>query len=221
LFLRLSDLPGTNPGPNVAIIDSGVHAGHPHVQGIAGGVGIDAVGSLSDDFVDRLGHGTAVAAVVREKAPAAGLFCIKVFDRDLRATGDALVAALRWARLTEVRIVNLSLGTSNAAYETALEEEIVAATHAGIVIVAAAPDAETRWLPGALPGVVAVRMDMTLPRDVCEITIGEDARISARASGYPRPIPGVSPDRNLKGLSFAVANVTGLIARAWPDWRTG
>jgi hypothetical protein len=32
-----------------------------------------------------------------------------------------------------------------------------------------------------------------------------------RASGYPRPIPGVPPERNLKGISFAVANATGLL----------
>jgi hypothetical protein len=32
-------------------------------------------------------------------------------------------------------------------------------------------------------------------------------------SGYPRPVPGVPPERNLKGISFAVANVTGLLAR--------
>jgi hypothetical protein len=35
-----------------------------------------------------------------------------------------------------------------------------------------------------------------------------------RASGFPRPIPGVPPERNLKGLSFAVANATGLLAVA-------
>jgi hypothetical protein len=33
------------------------------------------------------------------------------------------------------------------------------------------------------------------------------------ASGYPRPIPGVPPERNISGLSFAVANVTGFLAR--------
>ena len=33
------------------------------------------------------------------------------------------------------------------------------------------------------------------------------------ASGFPRPIPGVSPARNLGGISFAVANVTGVLAR--------
>ena len=34
-----------------------------------------------------------------------------------------------------------------------------------------------------------------------------------RASGYPRPIPGVSPELNLHGVSFAAANVSGFLAR--------
>jgi hypothetical protein len=42
-----------------------------------------------------------------------------------------------------------------------------------------------------------------------------------RAAGYPRPIPGVPPERNLKGLSFAVANVTGVVARLLADADAG
>ena len=37
--------------------------------------------------------------------------------------------------------------------------------------------------------------------------------VVCRASGFPRPVPGVPPERNLKGTSFAVANVTGVLAR--------
>jgi len=33
-----------------------------------------------------------------------------------------------------------------------------------------------------------------------------------RAAGYPRPIPGVPVEQNLRGLSFAVANATGVLA---------
>jgi subtilisin family serine protease len=72
----------------IAIIDSGVHAAHPHVQGVAGGIGIDDHGRLHDDYVDRLGHGTAVTAVIREKAPEAEIWAVKVFDRELHATAD-------------------------------------------------------------------------------------------------------------------------------------
>ena len=83
---------GTRP-VRVAVIDSGVHAAHPHVQGVSGGVGIDSTGRAHDDYVDRLGHGTAVTAVIREKAPSAEILAVKVFDRELAATGMALVAA--------------------------------------------------------------------------------------------------------------------------------
>jgi hypothetical protein len=34
------------------------------------------------------------------------------------------------------------------------------------------------------------------------------------ASGFPRPLPGVPPSRNLNGISFAVATMTGFVARA-------
>jgi hypothetical protein len=204
----------------VAVIDSGVHAAHPHVQTVAGGVGIDDGGHPHDDFVDRLGHGTAVTAVIREKAPDAAIVAIKVFDRQLTATGVALVAALGWARTAGVHIVNLSLGTTNADHESALAAEVRLLTAAGTVVIAAAPQPEHRWLPGALPGVVGVTLDMSMPRDTCLATTNAHGEVRIAASGYPRPIPGVPPEKNLKGLSFAVANASGLVARAWPEWRS-
>ncbi len=36
-----------------------------------------------NDFVDRIGHGTAVAAAIREKAPGVELIAAKIFDRQL------------------------------------------------------------------------------------------------------------------------------------------
>jgi subtilisin family serine protease len=203
----------------IAVIDSGVHAAHPHVQGVVGGVGIDDLGHTHDDYVDRLGHGTAVTAVIREKAPAADVWAVKVFDRELSASGRALIAALAWARHAGAQLVNLSLGTTNTEYESDLRTEVAAAAASGALIIAAAPDDRKRWLPGALPGVVRVTLDMALPRDQLRAFTDEGGEITIAASGYPRPIPGVPPERNLKGLSFAVANATGLLARAWPDWR--
>ena len=42
----------------------------------------------------------------------------------------------------------------------------------------------------------------------------EDGGVVFRASGFARPIPGIDPRRNLHGISFAVANMTGFLARA-------
>lgn len=197
----------------VAVIDSGVHATHPHVQGVAGGIGIDAHGQERADYTDRLGHGTAVTAVIREKVPDAEIVAVKVFDAELAATGLALLGAIDWAVTHRARLINLSLGTTNVAHESALADAVRRARQADVFVIAAAPQPGSRWLPGALGGVVAVAVDWTLPRDVCRAEITPDGEIYLSASGFPRPIPGVPPERNLKGPSFAVANATGLLAR--------
>lgn len=214
-ILRLDALAGlTGRGVRVAIIDSGVHAAHPHVQGIAGGLAFDDFGDAHPDYVDRLGHGTAVTAVIREKAPAAEVWALKVFDAQLATTTAALVAALEWAVHQRVHLVNLSLGTPSRDHAPALARAVADALQAGVTIVAAGPTPQTSWLPGSFPGVLAVSVDWTMPRDHCALDSSRAEHPRAAASGYPRPIPGVPPERNLRGLSFAVANVSGLMARA-------
>ena len=197
----------------IVVVDSGVHAAHPHVNGVSDGVGVDAAGGFHPDFVDRLGHGTAVAAAIREKAPTAELLIAKVFDRELAATGAALVAACEWAIAQRADIVNLSLGTANVQHERALTAVIADLRASGAVMIAAGLQDGVRWLPGTLTGAWSVTLDWALPRDQCRAVVGADREIAFTASGFPRPIPGVPPEKNLKGLSFAVANVTGLVAK--------
>ena len=214
--IRAAALGGaTGRGIRVAVIDSGVHAGHPHVGAVDPGVAFDAAGIAGDDTVDRLGHGTAVAAAIREKAPDAVILPVKVFDRELRATADALVAAITWATAARVHLINLSLGTTNPAHRVGLAAALVEAVRGGASLVAAAEDAGTAWLPGSLPLAVGVTVDWTCSRDEAVVDVTEEGavrRLRVRASGYPRPIPGVSPEHNLKGVSFAVANATGVLA---------
>jgi hypothetical protein len=121
----------------------------------------------------------------------------------------ALVAAIDWATSRGVRLVNLSLGTSDVAHESALLAAVERAVAANVLIVSAVDPGGTRWLPGSLPGVVRVELDWECPRE--EVRVLEDGRL-LRASGYPRDIPGVPREKNLKGISFAVANATGWLA---------
>jgi hypothetical protein len=60
-----------------------------------------------------------------------------------------------------------------------------------------------------LPGVIRVGLDASCPRNQFRVN-GE----TFYASGFPRSIEGVPPERNLSGISFAVANMTGFVARA-------
>jgi subtilisin family serine protease len=200
----------------IAIIDSGVHAAHPHVGGVAGGVGIDDEGREHGDYTDRLGHGTAVTAAIKEKAPDAELFAVKVFDRMLSTRVANLIHAIDWAARNQMHVANLSLGTARPEHEAILRDAVDRARTRGVVIVAARDDGGVRWLPGSLPGVISVQLDWSCPRDEYRV-VESEGRTVFRASGYPREIPGVPPDRNLNGISFAVANMTGFVARARAD----
>jgi subtilisin family serine protease len=163
----------------IAIVDSGINAEHPHVGGIAGGVSL-----VSDDYVDHVGHGTAVAGAIREKAPDAELYAVKIFDRRLSTKFHVLQRALEWCDENRMDVINLSVGTTKPLPEIA-----------PIVV--------------SVSGFIAVQPDPACPRDAYFYREG-----TFYASPHPRPIPGVPVERNLQGASFAVANMTGFVARA-------
>ncbi|MGH7500943.1 MAG: S8 family serine peptidase [Longimicrobiales bacterium] len=217
----------------VAVIDSGVVGGHSHVGDVEAGIRIRVDGE-DDDTIDQIGHGTAVAAAILEKAPCARIVPVRVFDRHLATTAHTLAHAIRWAVEHDCRLINLSLGTANPEHEALLAEAVTYARLHGSLIVSPGEQNGVHWLPGSLEGAMPVQLDWMCPRDrIRVVAMVPDAatRESAsagdlliHASGYPRPIPGIPPERNLHGVSFAVANVTGFLAlllEARPDVRTG
>jgi subtilisin family serine protease len=183
----------------IAVIDSGVNPRHPHITSLAGGVSIGREGS----FLDTLGHGTAVMAAIQEKAPDAEYFAVKLFHDELRATTDELLQAIQWTIDNGMDVVNLSLGTRNGKRASEFEKLIVNGTK----LVAAKETDGALCYPGCLPGVLAVGLDWEVDRDSYVVRDG-----TYYTSGYPRPIPGMPLQQNLNGISFAVANITGLIA---------
>ena len=202
--------PGEGEGIRVAVVDSGIAARHPHVGQVAAGVSL--VGDDPHDTADRLGHGTAVAAAIREKAPACTLVPVRVLDRSLATSARTLCEAIRWAAGEGIHILNLSLGTSSAAHRPAFEAALGVAAGQGLLVVSARGEAGNWWYPGSLPGVVGVVADASCPR--MSVGLVDDALgRGLAASPWPRPIPGVVAERNLSGVSFAVANAAGLLAR--------
>jgi subtilisin family serine protease len=199
----------TGAGIRIAVIDSGVSRNHPHVGPVHHGVSL--VGDDPDDWTDRIGHGTAVAAAIREKAPDAELIPVRVLDGPLATSARILARAIHWAIDAEVHIVNLSLGTTNVAHIPLFEDALRHASERGVLVVSAARHLDTPWYPGALPDALGVVVDMNAPRDGLRLT-RDGADTWLEASPYPRPIDGVPVDRNLSGVSFAVANVSGLLA---------
>lgn len=208
----------TGKGVRVAVIDSGVHPDHPHIDAARIGVGVTimpdgAIVEGPDAILDRLGHGTAVTAAIQEKAPDADILPVRVFRDGLKASAAALIAAIRWSIAAEADIVNLSLGSLNPAHEAAFAQIADVAAEAGVLLVAAREANGTPCYPGSLSQVIGVALDWDIPRETYRMMV-EDGQSVFPASGYPRPIPGVPLQRNLYGISFAVAQMAGFVARA-------
>lgn len=206
----------TGQGVRIATIDSGVAPRHPHLGAVIGGASIQEDGTIRvglEHVVDRLGHGTAVMAAIQEKAPAADYLAVKVFHDSLATNAATLLRAIDWCIAQDVAVVNLSLGTVNALHRNAFAGVADDASAAGCLLVAAREANGQPCYPGTLPRVIGVDLDWDCPRDAYRCVTSADGT-TFRASGYPRAVPGVPPARNLHGISFAVANMSGFVARA-------
>lgn len=199
----------------IAVIDTGVNPWHSHVRGRVEGcrVLVGADGSIREDgdFRDPVGHGTAVAGVLREALPEAVLFAVRVFG-DGATTYPSLVArGILRAAAEGCRVLNLSLGVAPGPGADLLAQACEAAAEAGCVLVAPALLDRPGLLPAALPRVCRALADEGLFPG--EVLPAPGAPGTWRAAGRPRDLPGLPPGANLWGSSFACARVAAHLAR--------
>jgi subtilisin family serine protease len=199
-----------NQPVRIGVLDSGVCGTHPHVGKIVDGITITADG-VAAGYEDNLGHGTAVAAIIHHLNPDADLVAVKIFDDKLATSLRAVIRAIDWCLDHDIQVINLSLGTLNPEYRSAFEDAVERTREAGAVIVSALEMSGDPALPGSLAGVIGVME-------------GEEYQVCHRygkpvytAQPYPRDIPGVPRERNLKGVSFAVARISAKVAETWSD----
>jgi subtilisin family serine protease len=212
--MKPASRPGNEPF-RIGVIDTGVNPWHSHVRGAVRGLRIflDADGRIreDDDFRDLVGHGTAVAGILRQGLPEAELFVVRVFDRDLASYPSLVARALLRAAAEECKIINLSLGMLPGPGADVLAEACRAVQEAGSVLVAAGHPEKAGLLPASLPGVTGVvAADHLKPG---EVTVKPGRTYSHEASGWPRDLTGLPPGANLWGNSFACARVTLELAR--------
>jgi subtilisin family serine protease len=160
---------------------------------------------------DVNGHGTACAALLAHLAPGAALYAVKIFDRELRAAQEALIAAIRWAVAERIPIINLSLGTVGGERLHELHSACREAVAAGSTLIAAAPQSGPPSYPATFEEVIAVGEERALGE--MELRFVGRPGLDFLASGYARLQPGVPPEMNFKGPSFAAARVAAIAAR--------
>src|SRR5512143_509035 len=93
----------TGRGVRLAVIDSGIEAGHPAVGGqVRGGVVVELDASTPSGVridaepepFDVFGHGTACAGVIHALAPEAELYSVRVFARNMTCKAIQFAAGL-------------------------------------------------------------------------------------------------------------------------------
>jgi len=216
----------TGHGVKVAIVDSGIDQTHPKVGSVSGGVdiSISADGKIvyeRDDLTDCVGHGTACAGIIRNKATHAELYSVSIFDESLTARGEALVAAIRWASRNGMDVVNLSLGTTDVSYRDAIIQACGEAVETGVILVAAEHNEGLVSYPAVLSGVVGVAGGKIYRKYGYYYRPDEEVEFVAR--GDEQRVCWL--DRKeimIGGTSFAAPHITGVVAlirEAYPGAR--
>lgn len=196
----------------IGIVDTGVNAWHSHVRGRVSGCRVFVAhdGSIAEDgdYRDPVGHGTAVAGLVRQAFPDAEIVAVRVFDGE--STYPSLVArGILRAAAAGCAFVNVSVAVPPGPGADAVARACAAALDAGALLVAAARPDRAGWLPASLPGVTVVTADDTLAEG--EVRVLGPGWLAA--PGRPRDLHARARADNLAGHSFACARALVHLAR--------
>ncbi len=154
----------TGRGVRVAVIDSGIEAGHPllggavdELGGVAFSVDDDGDVARSDGPHDDVyGHGTACAGIIHALAPGAAITSVRVLDRSLRGGAAAFLAGLAWAVEQRFDVINLSLGATRPEWALAFHDLCDQAYFANSFLVTAANNVHQESFPSLFSSVTSV-----------------------------------------------------------------
>ena len=201
-------------GVKVAIIDSGIDRSHKMLQRVTAGICFEfSEGNVltSEDYRDSSGHGTAVASIIKKKAPGTDLYDIKIFDQSLIVEQKILLESIRWAIDQNVDIINLSLGTTDIQVKHALLDICKVATKKGIAIVAAEHNSGQENYPAYFPNVIGVKAGDIKGRYNYLFRAGESIECIAPGTTQ-RVLWAGGREHIVEGSSFAAPHITGIIA---------
>jgi hypothetical protein len=197
----------TGQGVRVAVIDSGVDAGHPDLRGQ-----IERQMDALDAPAVAERHGTAVAGIVAARAdngvgimgvaPHASLLALRAcreISSETVCNSLSLALALHDAITHDAQVINLSL---SGPVDRLLQRLLDSALQQGCTVVAAVDPAKADGgFPASHPGVVAVAAQAHARHDVV-LAPGQDV-LTTLPGGRWQPV---------SGASYAAAHVSGLFA---------
>lgn len=208
----------TGRGVRIAILDSGVDVTHPALTGLTlkDDLAFEREGSflkVTESSGDVIGHGTAIAWIIRNLAPEAELGSFRVLDGDLRSRTTIIWEAARLAIQRGYHILNCSFGSPGEArfvmpYKEWTDEAYLSRTH--IVAACSNEDANMREWPGWFPTVLTVNL-ADMPDRAWVHRPG--SMVEFLAHGHQVRVPWQGGWKVVTGSSFAAPTVTGWLAR--------
>ena len=212
-------------GTVVGVIDTGVDLGHPDLDGkvVACASAIAGTGRVVDgSCADDNGHGTHVAGTIAAAtanrrgvagvAPDAALAVFKALNSDGIGYDSDIVAGIRWLRtVAGARVINMSFG--DVSRTSVLEDELAAASAAGVLLVAAAGnegDATANY-PAHHPDVVSVSAVDSRGSRAAFSNCNADVEVAAPGATVVSTAQGGGYGANT-GTSMAVPHVAGVAA---------
>ncbi|MBW7454505.1 S8 family peptidase [Paenibacillus sepulcri] len=211
----------------VAILDTGVQADHPDLQGKT----VDGINLVSEDDPpeDDVGHGTHVAGIIAANVNngegVAGLswynklMPVKVLDASGAGSTYTVAQGIIWATDNGAKVINMSLG--NYAEAEFLHDAVKYAYDHDVVLVAASGNDNTDrpGYPAAYPEVFGVASTDADGSRSSFSNFGDYIDVAAPGASIASTYPG-SQYAALSGTSMAsphVAALAGLIRSINPD----
>lgn len=202
----------------IAVIDSGIQAGHPEFRGR---IAVQRDFAADDATAeDSTGHGTHVAGTVgagtgNGTGVASGAFASSlVIGKFIGANNSGTVAneidAIVWAVNNGSHVINMSFGAPG--YVQAEQDAVTYAANRGVVSVAAAGNANssTPEYPAAYPNVMAVAATDSSDRRASFSNFGSYVDIAAPGVGIMSTVPGGYA--RYSGTSMSTPHVSALAA---------
>ncbi|HZR41211.1 MAG TPA: S8 family serine peptidase [Ktedonobacteraceae bacterium] len=209
----------TGKGVKVAVIDSGIDATHPAIQGPVNGyveirAGDDGLVYNEEPHEDAYGHATACAGIIRAIAPECELYSIKVLGKALVGTGTIFMAGVRWAIDHDMHVCNLSLGTTKKDFFASLHELTDLAYFRRVVLVSAANNLPIPSFPSMYASVISVASHQEKEQDPYRFYYNPEPPVEFGAPGIDVRVAWQNQQWiTATGNSFAAPHITGIVAR--------
>lgn len=204
----------------VAVIDSGIDADHPALEGCVdadGGVEVhidadERTHIVAGAHVDGFGHGTACAGIIHSLAPDATITSVKVLDASLNGKAKQFSAGLHWAIEQRFDVINLSLGTRRADVAFELHQLCDAAYFNGTAVVTAANNVNRVSFPSLFSSVISVACNTGSDPERFHFNPAPPTEFLAR--GIDVDVAWLDGGRTTAtGNSFAAPHISAFVAR--------